>query len=331
MYNKEFITNAPLSNATGGYAYIRDFLLAHELTPDTDADFTVNLLNDDDRIVASGSLCGNVLKFIAVSESEQGTGACAQVVSELVNYAYNDGITKLFMFTKPKNESMFKSLGFFTLAKTEAALMMESDFRGITKFLNSLKRPENSGTTGAIVANCNPMTNGHLYLMETAASLCDTLHVFILSEDKSAFPADVRYDIVRTETAHLSNIYLHKSSEYIISSATFPTYFIKDKADASNINADLDLTLFGSKIAPFLGITKRFVGTEPFCAVTNAYNERMKLILPRYGIDVVEIARKDSISASRVRDLITQGDFEEIRKLVPDATYEYIITHGKHD
>ncbi len=329
MYDIQFVKNAPLSNPTGGCSYIREFLMRHELVPDTDADFTVCLYDELEKLVATGSLYRDVLKFIAVDESEQGTGAAAQIISELVNHAYSEGINKLFLFTKPKNEAMFKSMGFFTLAKTENALMLESDFRGLSRFLNSLEKPENPGVTGAVVANCNPMTLGHLYLFETAAEQCDTLHVFILSEERSEFSADARYEIVKKSTEHIKNLYIHPSSEYIISSATFPTYFIKDKASADDINADLDLTLFGSKIAPFLGITKRFVGTEPFCPVTNAYNERMKLILPKYGIDVVEIPRKDGISASSVRRLMAEGKYDEIQKIVPPATYEHIMAHRK--
>ena len=325
MYSTEHLFHAKLTESNPRYAELLAFLKAADLVPDTDVDFTVNVLNDDDKIVATGSLLGNIIKYIAVSDSEQGSGLAAQVISELINHAYEDGINKLFLFTKPKNESMFRSMGFYTLAKTKDALMMETDARGLSRFLDSLEKPDSAGVVGAIVANCNPMTNGHLYLMETAAKACDTLHVFILSEDKSAFPADVRYEIVKEATAHIKNLYLHRSSEYIISSATFPTYFLKDQKKAKNINADLDLTLFGEKIAPYLGITKRFVGTEPYCAVTNAYNERMKDILPKFGIEVVEIERKDGISASRVRELMAEGRMDEIKAIVPEATYRYIV------
>ena len=42
----------------------------------------------------------------------------------------------------------------------------------------------------------DPFTNGHLYLVEYAARHCDNLYVFVLSEDKSVFPADVRFSLV---------------------------------------------------------------------------------------------------------------------------------------
>lgn len=93
-----------------------------------------------------------------------------------------------------------------------------------------------------------------------------------------------------------------------------PDVLYKDKADAGRINADLDLALFGSAIAPALGITKRFVGTEPFCAVTRAYNERMKQILPKYGVEVIEIPRIGGISASLVRKAMAEGNLELVSK-----------------
>lgn len=335
MYKPAHLYNASLSSGEGTHKAIKatkEFLNSLGLFPETDADFTVNLLDDSDNIVATGSLVGNVLKYIAVSPTEQGNNACAQVVSELASHAYRNGIIKLFLYTKPENESLFSSLGFYTLAKTEYACMMENDKFGLDKFIKSLSTVpeeynESQTVIGSIVCNCNPITNGHLYLMETASKACRVLHVFVLSEDKSMFPTDVRFELVKKSTAHIKNICLHKSSDYIISSATFPTYFIKDSANAENINADLDLTLFGSKIAPALGITKRFVGTEPFCAVTNSYNQRMKAILPKFDIELVEIERTGGISASKVRKYISEKNFEAIEKIVPKPCYEYIIAN----
>lgn len=328
MYTTEFIYGARLEDSTSGRAArVWEFLRKMGLHPDSDTDLTVYLVNENGDIAATGSIFRNVLKFIAVDEKEQGTGAAASVVSELVNYAYHESIYKLFLFTKPEKEVMFHSLGFYTLAKTEHALIMENERTGLTKYLSSLKRPEgadDSSRIGAIVANCNPMTLGHMYLMETAAREVDFLHVFILSEDRSMFPAKTRYDIVCEATAHIKNLLVQRASDYIISSATFPTYFIKERGAVQDINADLDLTLFAERIAPALGITTRFVGTEPFCAVTSAYNERMKAILPAHGITVREIERKDAISASRVRELMESRDMDAIRAIVPDATYRRI-------
>lgn len=299
-----------------------EFLEKMGLRYEGGADHTVFLSDEEGELLGTGSLCGSVLKYIAVDDSLQGEGAAAAIVSRLVRTAYLSGRKKLFLFTKPQNEYLFRSLGFFTLACTSSSCYMENSRRGLRTYLDSLEKGE--GVQGAIVANCNPFTLGHLYLMETAARQVDTLHVFVVSEDSSEFPFNVRFDLVRRGTEHIKNLILHESGDYIISHSTFPTYFIKNTADAENINAELDLVLFGERIAPALNITRRFVGTEPFCAVTNAYNENMKRILPKYGIEVVEIERTGGISASRVREAMAEGDLETVRSLVPDVTYEYI-------
>ena len=107
----------------------------------------------------------------------------------------------------------------------------------------------------------------------------------------------------------LDRVILHQTSDYIISAATFPTYFMKEKTEAGKANCRLDLELFGKRIAPELHITKRFVGTEPNCAVTDCYNVTMKEVLPGLGI---------------VRQAVKEGKTEEIRGLVPESTWKHI-------
>ena len=66
-----------------------EFLSAAGLTYEGGAEYTVLLLDDEtDAVVGTGSLCGSVLKYIAVSEAMQGEGGAASIVSELVRHAY---------------------------------------------------------------------------------------------------------------------------------------------------------------------------------------------------------------------------------------------------
>ena len=203
---------------------------------------------------------------------------------------------------------------------------------GFSAFLNRLKEDSsacgNSGISGAIVANCNPFTLGHRYLIEEALKQCDKLHLFILSDNRSRFSAKDRYEMVKLGISDLNHVILHQTSDYIISSATFPTYFFKDQAQGEQANCELDLELFGLRVAPELGISKRFVGTEPFCNVTAAYNTQMKQLLPKYGIKVIEIERnakdKMTVSASQVRKLLDEENISEVKKLVPEAVFEYL-------
>lgn len=295
-----------------------------QLFDEGDTDRTV-LLFDDQRLAACGSLSGNVLKQIAVDKEAEGEGACAAVVSALVTWAFTRGDTHLFLCTKPKHRDLFVSLGFFPLAGTEQALLMESRRRGLEEFLRTIPVPD--GRIGCVVCNCNPVTNGHLHLIRYAAERVDHLLVFVVSEDASLFPSDVRYALVCEATAGMPRVSVHRSREYLVSRATFPTYFVHDAEARGQVRDDLDLALFGSRIAPALRIGVRFVGEEPYSPVTRAYNARMHAVLPGYGVEVIEIPRYRGISASRVRALLQEGRVEEIRELVPQAVYAYCSGH----
>jgi citrate lyase synthetase len=202
----------------------------------------------------------------------------------------------------------------------------------IVSYLNNLKKHKQSTqNNGSIVMNCNPFTLGHLHLIEYAANNSEHLYIFVVEEDKSEFPFADRYNLVKKNTAHLKNITVLPSGKFIISSLTFDSYFGKSGVSeerAAEQDVSFDLLIFASAIAPALNITKRFVGQEPFDPVTRHDNEEMKQILPEHGCEVIEIPRLEesgsAVSASRVRKLLKEGDFEEIEKIVPKATFRYL-------
>ena len=295
--------------------------------PDGD---TTALLYEDDTLVATGTRQGNLLKYIAVDPSHQGEDLTARVLTALRQDAMEAGHRHLFLYTKPQNERMFASLFFHPIAKTDNVLLMENRRGGIGEFLAGCPVTVKSGTIGAAVMNCNPFTLGHQYLVETAAHSCDHLYVFVLSEDKSRFSAADRLEMVRRGTAHLPNVTVLPTGPYLISSATFPTYFLKDREQAGNIQCLLDIEIFAKHYAPHFGITHRFVGTEPLSPMTCQYNEALKAHLPGHGIAVTEIPRREihgtPVSATAVRQAIEDGT--DFRHLVPDATYEYLIQGG---
>lgn len=309
---------------------LQDFLQKAQLDYDEEIEYTVNLVDGDGAIVATGSIHQNVLKCIAVDKSKQGLGLSARVVTLLLNYAMERGREHLFLFTKPKNRQMFGDLGFYPITQTADVLLMENRRDGIQNYVRSLQRPEGCENIGAIVANCNPFTLGHRYLIEQAAAQCDALHLFVLSEDRSQFPAEVRYRLVEEGIAGIPNVYLHPTSDYLISSAVFPTYFIKDKAKAADANCQLDIQIFGEFFAKELHITKRFVGTEPFCPVTSAYNKALMEQLPRYGVELIQLPRLElggqAVSASEVRRLLALGDYDALKGLVPESTYRFLLS-----
>ena len=79
---------------------------------------------------------------------------------------------------------------------------------------------------GAIVMNCNPFTNGHKYLIETARNKVDVLLIFVLEEDKSYFSYKDRMTMVKLGTADMGNVYVVPSGKFMISALTFPEYFV---------------------------------------------------------------------------------------------------------
>lgn len=307
-----------------------DFLARAGLEADEQVQRTC-LVWDEGQLIATGSRQENILKCIAVDEFRQGEGLTATVLTQLRQDAFADGHKHLFLYTKPKNQFMFSSLFFYPVAKTDQVLLMEDKPDGIRSFLDSLPAAQATGRIGAVVMNCNPFTKGHRYLIESAAKDCDHLYVFILSEDKSQFPAADRLALVRAGTADLQNITVLPTGPYLISSATFPTYFLKEREAAQTVQCLLDIAIFAKYFAPKFGITDRFVGTEPLSPMTNQYNEALLQHLPTHGITVHQIPRLEQsdtpISASAVRALLGQNQPDKLRALVPDTTFQYLQEH----
>ncbi|MBQ6622620.1 MAG: [Mogibacterium sp.] len=302
------------------------FLAASGLRDEEDADLIAWMTDEEDRLVACGALAGYTIKQLAVAPALEGQGAMASVLSALYAEATRRGISRLFLCTKPTNRRMFSSLGFFPVIETGDAVLMENSRNGVRNFLASLPRRE--GVKGAVVCNCDPFTLGHRHLLRHAAEHCDALYVFVVSDSGSMFTPEERYEMVCRGTADLPNCTVHRSDLYLVSRATFPAYFIRDRVRADQVRADLDIAFFSEKLAPALDLSVRFVGEEPFSPVTQAYNERMKELLPQRGIRLEEIPRFKGISASRVRELIRAGEYEKTRDLVPDTTYETILRYA---
>lgn len=306
----------------------KTFLARAGLEADEGVESTV-LVWEEDVLIATGSRQGNILKCIAVSEDRQGEGLTATVLTALQQDAFEMGHRHLFLYTKPKNLQMFASLFFYPVAQTEDVLLMENRRDGIRSFLDTLSPAPADGPVGAAVMNCNPFTKGHRYLIEQAAQACGRLYVFVLSEDKSEFPARDRMEMVKLGTADLKNVTVLPTGPYLISSATFPTYFLKDRDAAATVQCRLDIEIFAKHFAPRFGITRRFVGTEPLSPMTAQYNEALLQHLPRAGIAVVEVPRLEAggmpISASRVRALLAQNDRAALSHLLPETTIQYIM------
>lgn len=306
-----------------------DALLEREgIRRDGNLDYTCAMYDEDYHMVGTGSCFGNTLRCLAVSPEHQGEGLLCDIVGHLMELQSARGNVRLFLYTKPDTAKFFDSLGFYEIARVPGALVfMENRRDGFSGYLSALSGRKRGGSAAALVMNANPFTLGHQYLAETAAAAWDTLHIFIVSEDVSLVPFSARRRLVEQGVAHLPNVICHDSGPYIISNATFPSYFLKDEQSVIEGHARLDLAVF-SKIAAALGVTCRYVGEEPASQVTGLYNRIMAEELPKAGIACVTVPRREAlgkpISASTVRQLLHDGDWNGLRALVPESTYRYL-------
>ena len=312
-------------------AQVEKLLLAEGIRRDKNLDYTCAMYDDDMNVIATGSCFGNTLRCMAVSTSHQGEGLMNEIVSHLVQYEYEHRINHLFLYTKCNSAKFFGDLGFYEIVRIEnQVVFMENRRTGFSDYLADLAKTKRDGNNiAALVLNANPFTLGHLYLVEKAAGENDFLHVFIVSEDASLVPFSVRKKLIIEGTSHIKNLIYHDTGPYIISNATFPSYFQKDDSAVIESHANLDLEVF-VKIAGALGINARYVGEEPKSLVTGIYNRIMSEKLPEHGIRCVIVPRKteggEVISASSVRQAVKEGRIEDIRELVPESTYRYFTS-----
>ena len=311
-----------------GNHLVDELLAAEGIRRDANLDYTCGMYDDEMNLIATGSCFGNTLRCMAVSHTHQGEGLMNSIVSHLIEVQFSRGNTHLFLYTKCDSARFFRDLGFYEIARINGQIVfMENKRTGFSSYLNSMeKQKESAPRIAALVMNANPFTLGHQYLVEKAASENDILHLFIVSEDASLVPFSVRKKLVMEGTAHLKNIRYHDSGPYIISNATFPSYFQKDEQAVIESHAMLDLTVF-TKIASALGINRRYVGEEPTSLVTGIYNQIMSEKLPENGIECVIVPRKENkgavISASTVRQALKEENWPLLEELVPETTLNY--------
>ena len=309
---------------------ISAFLQAFELSFDGDVDYTVAFW-EAERIVATGSFKGDVIRNVAVDAAVQGEGLLAAVTTKLMEEQGRRGIFHRLLFTRPDKAHLFAALGFQELVRAEPyAVLMEQGLGGFDAFCRSVQKQAEklpAGRRAALVMNGNPFTLGHQALIAQMAAQNASAILFVVQEDRSLFPTDVRLELIRQGARQFQNVLVVSGGDYIISAATFPAYFTRQE-NLVAAQTQLDATLFAEKIAPTLAISHRYVGEEPYCLVTRAYNEALARILPRYGVELVVMPRAQAsgkaISASSVREALRCDDWETVRRLVPDTTWAYL-------
>jgi [citrate (pro-3S)-lyase] ligase len=286
-------------------------------------------LEDGAQIIGTVSVKGNIICLFGIDPDYRGENLAGLMLSELINFLYEKKIYYLQVYTKPENSGIFKALGFSEIISTEKVSLLESSHRPIQRVLNELKREYNivEEDIGCAVLNANPYTNGHRYLIETAAKRHQRFLVFVLEEDCSFFKFQDRIRLVKAGTEDLANVTVLPSTTYLVSKLTFPTYFLKEDVDEVKEQALTDALIFKNYFLPIFGIKKRYLGTEQD-PVTNKYNQALQKVLGDQ-VEIIERKRSDErpISASLVRKLYLEKDFTALEKLVPKTTLEFLKNH----
>jgi len=302
-------------------------------------DYTMILCDAQGAIAGTGSYQGQVLKYVVVAPAHRATNAFSVIVTHLIRLLMKRH-KQIFAFTRPGNTKSFERQGFKAVATAEPLYtLMEFGYRSIQDYrayLQSRKAIQVTPPVSAIVVNCNPFTNGHKYLIETAAAQSTIVYLFVVEEDRSVFPFKDRWKLVEEGTRHLANVVMLKGGPYVVSGAIFPGYFLQNEEPdlVTRNQAELDVTIFAQHIVPVLDITRRYVGTEPYSPTTQVYNTAMKKILTPCAVEVVEIERRSQgldaegkpnyISATKIRKAIRENNLTSVLDFLPPCTLAYL-------
>lgn len=334
---------------------IEMFLQTNGLRYD-DVDYYAAIVDESsDEMIAGGGLKGSVIKCVAVADGHKGEAVANVIISHLIAKANAEGCQCVKLYTKPDNRQLFESLSFRLIAESPNAILMETGVGGIEKYSEELRvkseelgvKSEELGVKneelkndesvvsnarkpiGVIVMNANPFTLGHRFLVEQSSELVERLYVVVVREDCSMFSYNERKAMVSQGVRDIGNVVVVDGSDYAVSAATFPTYFLKQLSDATDTQIILDLDLYRRRIAPALGATIRFFGSEPTDPLTRRYNELMHQQLGEEHVHEIQREQQEgsAISASRVRKAMMKGCLWDAIQLVPPTTIPYIIGH----
>ena len=298
------------------------------LKADPGLDYLCGIFDQEEELLGCAGCAGNTVRCLAVREDQQGEGLLGQLMAHLLQVQLRRGNRRVFLYTKPETAEKMKSLGFYEVARSDRAVFLENQKNGFENYCSGLEKLPGQ-SIAAIVMNANPLTLGHLHLVRQAALENDWVHVFLLSQEAGPIPAELRIRLARQELGAISNVVIHETDSYLISSATFPSYFLKDSDQAIREQAELDLQIF-KRLAERLEISSRYAGQEPFSHVTACYNQLMAEKLPQAGIRFREIPRLEAagrvVSASAVRQAIREGRLGEVRDFLPQGVYSYFAS-----
>ncbi|MBZ7986895.1 GNAT family N-acetyltransferase [Campylobacter canadensis] len=303
-----------------------DFIKANSLEFSDEIDLAFVVFYKD-KIIACICKFKLMIKYVIIDKEHQKENIFSLLLNTMITYAKEQNINTLRLCTCKHNAIKFQNFSFRLLCTSKELCLLEYGYSLFDEFINNIRaKLDTNKSYTSIVMNANPFTLGHKYLIDCALKHNENLILFIVSEDKSFFTFKERFMIVKENLKKYKNILIFPSGDYIISNATFSTYFLKQ--DINLAKSYLDAKIFSSLIAPCLNIKSRFVGSEPNCKVTNAYNMALKECFKEDNLDLFELSRisinNKIISASLIRKYIAENNFNEIKKYLSDTSLKLI-------
>lgn len=181
---------------------------------------------------------------------------------------------------------------------------------------------------GAAVMQADPFSLQERFSLEWASKKVDLLIVFIIEGANSLFTLEERYEMLYAGTKDMKNVMVVSGGDFIMSKTNYPEYYTQHKSQVIELNAEYDSNFFAEYIAGHLGISDRFIESEPEDEIIKIYNEKMKCILPEKGIRCIEFPEteaaggKNNISA--IQKYLKAEDYEHAFAMLPDITQEYL-------
>ncbi|WIA07832.1 MAG: [citrate (pro-3S)-lyase] ligase [Candidatus Phytoplasma cynodontis] len=312
-----------------------DKLLSEEnLKKDFIEEYAVILSNNEEIIGLIGRYANN-LRCLVVNRKYRQYNIANVLVGFMSKRIYQKNFRDIFVFTKIINLDIFQNMGFKLIFQNNSFCFLTSRYDLFEDYLNYLSENKFKSTfdddgklNSVIVMNANPFTKGHKFIIQNAIKKSNFVYVIVVKEDVSLFTYQQRFTMVELGVKYLKNVRILEGSNYIISKNIFPSYFFKSQEESSVEQMYLDSYIFSDFIAPRLNVKKRFVGEEPFSKTTLLYNNVMNKVFLEKKIELVIIPRmlfqRKAISATQVRKLFIQGNFDKIKNLVPKSTFNFL-------
>lgn len=222
------------------------------------------------------------------------------------------------------------------LQKGEGYLSIEKENQ-IKTYLEStdcFSHIEMGKRVGAIIMKCAPITLGHEYLIDYARKHVDYLYIFVVKQNDSCIRFADRLAMLNQCIKKWDNIKVNSFDKFTESSIVMPdflpkkiSYRLERQLNKDNeVDVWQDVEIFARYIASALNISVLFAGKEEAEEDANGENIDIKRTLEDYGIELEDIAKMKIddtvINTSDVRMLISQSQWEKVRRFVSEDIYK---------